>query len=61
MAQIDNIFTAFWMDTSTAPGTPLTGLSATILIKLAESPYTVVVNNEDMTDIGNGDYIYTFA
>ena len=60
MAQKDNKFTAFWMDTTTAPWTPLTGLSATILIKLATSPYTVVVNNQAMTDIGNGDYIYIF-
>ena len=58
--QKDNKFTAFWMDTTTAPWTPLTGLSATILIKLAIYPYTVVVNNEPMTDIGNGDYIYIF-
>lgn len=61
MAQTDNKFTAFWMDTSTAPWTPLTWLSATILIKLAESPYTVVVNNESMTDIWNGDYIYEYT
>ena len=61
MAQIDNKFSAFWMDTSTAPWTPITWLSATILIKLAESPYTVVVNNEAMTDIGNWDYIYEFT
>jgi len=61
MAQIDNKFSAFWMDTSSAPWTPITWLSATILIKLAESPYTVVVNNEAMTDIGNWDYIYEFT
>ncbi len=61
MAQIDNKFSAFWMDTSTAPWTPITWLSATILIKLAEDPYTVVVNNEPMTDIWNWDYIYEFT
>ena len=50
MPQIDNKFSAFFMDTTTAPGTPLTGLSATIIIKEADSPYTKVVDGEAMTN-----------
>lgn len=59
--QIDNKFTAFWMDTSTAPWTPLTGLSATITIQEVDAPYTVVVNNEPMTEMWGGNYIYIFT
>lgn len=48
------------MDTSTAPWTPLTGLSATIKIK--ESPWgAIVVNDVAMTDIGDGWYEYVFT
>lgn len=59
--QIDNRFTAFWMDTTTAPWTPLTGLSATITIREATAPYAVVVNNEPMTEMWGGHYIYVFS
>lgn len=48
------------MDTSTAPWTPLTGLSATITIQEVEAPYTVVVNDEPMTEMWGGNYIYIF-
>lgn len=61
MAQLDNRFIAFWMDTTTAPWTPLTGLSATITIREADTPYTIVVNNEAMTEMGWGHYIYVFS
>ena len=48
------------MDTSTAPWTPLTGLSATIKIK--ESPWgAIVVNNVAMTDVWDGWYEYVFT
>ena len=60
MAQNWNIFTAFWMDTTTAPWTPLTSLSPTITIK--KSPWgAIVVNAEAMTDIGDGWYEYVFS
>lgn len=59
--QLDNKFTAFWMDTTTAPWTPLTGLSATITIREADAPYTVVVNAEAMTEMWWGHYIYVFS
>lgn len=49
------------MDTSTAPWTPLTGLSATITIQEVEAPYTVVVNDEPMTEMWGGNYIYIFT
>ena len=49
------------MDTTTAPWTPLTGLSATITIREADSPYTVVVNNQPMTEMWWGHYIYVFS
>lgn len=49
------------MDTSTAPWTPLTGLSATITIQEVDAPYTVVVNNEPMTEMWGGNYIYIFT
>lgn len=61
MAQLDNRFIAFWMDTTTAPWTPLTGLSATITIRDATAPYTVVVDNEPMTEMWWGHYIYVFS
>lgn len=60
MAQIDNTFTAIWYDTSTWPWTPLTGLSATIIIR-DKSNNTVVVNNEAMTEIGLWEYDYVFT
>lgn len=59
--QIDNKFTAFWMDTSTAPWTPLTGLSATITIQEVDAPYTVVVNAEPMIEMWGWNYIYIFT
>lgn len=59
MAQQNNRFTAFWMDATTAPGTPLTGLSATINIRDVNG--NLVVNSQPMTDIGGGHYVYTFA
>lgn len=59
--QLDNRFIAFWMDTTTAPWTPITGLSATIIIREATAPYTVVVNNEAMTEMWWGHYIYVFT
>ena len=49
------------MDTSTAPWTPLTGLSATITIQEVDAPYTVVVNDEPMTEMWGGNYIYIFT
>jgi hypothetical protein len=60
MAQLDNKFIAFWMNTTTAPWTPLIGLSATITIREADSPYTVIVNNEAMTEMWGWHYIYVF-
>lgn len=61
MAQLDTKFTAYFIDATTAPWTPLTGLSATITIREADSPYTVVVNDEAMTEVWGGHYIYNFA
>ena len=49
------------MDTSTAPWTPLTGLSATITIQEVDAPYTVVVNDEPMTEMWGWNYIYIFT
>lgn len=60
MAQIDKLFTAIWHNTTTWPGTPLTGLSATITIR-DKITNTIVVNNEAMTEIGLGEYDYTFT
>lgn len=57
--QIDNRFTAFWMDTTTAPWTPLTGLSATINIR--DVNWNLVVDNQPMTELGWWHYIYTFT
>jgi len=59
MAQQNNKFTAFWMDTTTAPWTPLTGLSATINIRDVSG--NLVVNNQPMTELWGGHYIYTFT
>lgn len=50
MPQIDNKFSAFFMDTETAPGTSLTSLSPTIIIKEADAPYTKVVDGAAMTN-----------
>lgn len=60
MAQIDKLFTAIWHNTTTWPGTPLTGLSATITIR-DKITNTIVVNNEAMTEVGLGEYDYTFT
>ena len=57
--QIDKLFTAIWHNTTTWPGTPLTGLSATITIREKPSN-TIVVNNQSMTEVGLGEYDYTF-
>ena len=59
MAQNWNQFTVFWMNTATAPGTPLTGLSATINIR--DLTGVLVANAQAMTELGWGWYIYTFA
>ena len=61
MSQIDNKFTALFLDTTTAPWTAISGLSATITIREVNAPYTVVVDNEAMTEMGGGHYIYTFS
>ena len=61
MAQINNKFTAYWIDTTTAPWTPLTWLSATITIREATSPYAVVVNSQSMDEIWGWWYIYTYS
>lgn len=47
------------MDTTTAPWTPLTGLSATINIRDVSG--NLVVNNQPMTELWGGHYIYTFT
>lgn len=60
MAQIlDNTFIAYFLDTTTAPWTPLTGLSATIIIR--EATWALKVNDEAMTEIWGGWYSYTFS
>lgn len=59
MAQKNDKFSAYWLDTSTAPWTPLTGLSATITIM--KTNWVVVVDDQPMTELGRGWYIYTFA
>lgn len=59
MSQQNNKFTAFWMDTTTAPWTPLTGLSATINIR--DVNWNLVVENQAMTELWGGHYIYTFV
>lgn len=60
MAQIDNTFTAFFLDTTTAPWTPLTGLSATIIIREVLT-WTVVVNDVAMTEVWGWWYRYVFS
>ena len=57
--QIDNRFTAIWYDTSTWPWTPLTGLLATITIR-DKTDNSIVVDDEAMTEIGLGEYDYTY-
>lgn len=59
MSQQNNKFTAFWMDTTTAPWTPLTGLSATINIR--DVNWNLVVENQAMIELWGGHYIYTFV
>lgn len=59
MSQIDNRFTAIWYDTSTLPWTPLTGLLATITIR-DKTDNSIVVDDEAMTEIGLGEYDYTY-
>ena len=59
MAQLNNKFTAFWMDTTTAPWTPLTGLSATINIR--DVNWNLVVDNQPMTELWGWHYVYTFV
>lgn len=59
MAQQNNKFTAFWMNTATAPWTPLTWLSATINIRDVSG--NLVVNNQPMTELWWWHYIYVFA
>lgn len=59
MSQQNNKFTAFWMDTTTAPWTPLTGLSATINIRDVSG--NLVVDNQPMTELWGGHYVYTFV
>lgn len=59
MAQQNNKFTAFWMDTTTAPWVPLTGLSATINIRDVSG--NLVVDNQPMTELWWWHYIYTFT
>lgn len=61
MSQINNKFTAKWIDTTTAPWVPLTGLSAVITIREASAPYTIVVNEEPMVEVGGGWYIYEYS
>mgnify|MGYP003606883673 CR=1 FL=1 len=58
--QIDNVFTAYFLDTATAPWAPLTGLSATITI-VDVSDNSTAVNNVAMTEIWLGFYKYVFA
>ena len=60
MAQLDKLFTAYFSDTSTAPWVPLTGLSATIIIREIETG-TVIVNDSAMTEIWGWWYKYTFS
>lgn len=58
--QIDNVFTAYFLDSSTAPWTPLTGLSATItIVDVADN--STAVNNVAMTEIWLGFYKYVFT
>lgn len=59
MAQQDKLFTAFFLDTTTAPWTPLTGLSATITIREVDT-WTEVVSDVAMTEIWAWWYKYIF-
>lgn len=59
MPKIDNKFTAYFIDTTTAPWTPLTGLSPTINIR--ETNGSLVVNEQAMVELGGWHYIYTFV
>lgn len=60
MAQIDNTFIAFFLDTSTAPWTPLTGLSATFTIVNVDNN-SIPVNDRPMTEVGGGFYKYVYG
>ena len=59
MAQQDKLFTAFFLDTTTAPWVPLEGLSATITITEIDGG-AVVVNGEAMQEVGGGWYKFIF-
>ena len=55
----DNRFLAYFLDTTTPPWTPLTGLSATMtIIELGNN--TVVVDNEPMREVWQGFYEYVY-
>lgn len=55
----DNRFLAYFLDTTTAPWTPLTGLSATMtIIELGNN--TVVVNDRPMKEVWQGFYEYVY-
>jgi hypothetical protein len=59
MAQIDNTFTAFFLDTTTSPWTPLTGLSATFnLVNLDNN--SVMVNDRPMIEVWGWFYKYVY-
>lgn len=59
MPKIDNKFTAHFINTTTAPWTPITGLSPTINIR--ETDGTLVVNNQPLTELWGGHYMFTFS
>ena len=59
MAQIDKLFTAIWHDTTTWPGSPLTGLSATATIRRKDTN-AIVVDNLPMTEVGLWEYDYFY-
>ena len=42
-------------------GTPQTGLSPTILIWQVDSPDVLIIDDDDMSEIGNGFYKYIFT
>ena len=55
----DNRFLAYFLDTTTPPWTPLTGLSATMtIIELGNN--TVVVDNQPMKEVWQGFYEYVY-
>lgn len=60
MAQQDKLFTAFFLDSTTAPWTPITGLSATISIREVDV-WTEVISNASMIELWGWHYKYTFA